>query len=304
MELRWVLVLPEKTLFVGERNVFLAIRPSHDVQKTKIAISAIPFKKPMARITDRSESLPEIQKNHRWVPYQWRSIAKYFKNTAIGPSTQGEILMKSQSFAWYPLTADRWEDLQTLFGPRGACGGCWCMTWRLSRKDFVEGKGAVNQSRFHELVLRGELGVGLASPPGVILYKDEDPVAWCAVAPREVYPALARSRVLAPLDDLPVWSVSCFFVRKDWRNKGVAVRVLKTAVEFASGQGAGIVEGFPTAPKSRQADPFVWTGVVRLFQQAGFQEAGKHSPSRPIYRWYANGKTKLQTKKKGTATDC
>ena len=150
------------------------------------------------------------------------------------------------------------------------------MTWRLSRKDFVEGKGAVNQARFHQVVR--------TSPPGVLLYHGLDAIAWCAVAPRKEYPALARSRVLAPLDDLAVWSVSCFFVRKDWRNQGVAVRVLKAAVDFAANQGALIVEGYPTAPKTRQADPFVWTGVTRLFERAGFKEAGRHSNSRPIYR--------------------
>jgi len=190
--------------------------------------------------------------------------------------------MKSQSFSWQPLTPDRWEDLQSLFGPRGACGGCWCMTWRLSRKDFVDGKGAINQARFHMVVK--------TSPPGVLLYQAEEAIAWCAIAPREQYEALARSRVLAPLDDSPVWSVSCFFVRKDWRKQGVAVRVLRAAVEFAASQGAEIIEGYPTAPKSRQADPFVWTGVVRLFQQAGFHEAGKHSASRPIYRMIPGGK--------------
>jgi len=103
------------------------------------------------------------------------------------------------------------------------------MYWRMARKDFVAGKGAVNQARL--------LGVLQTTSPGVILYHGLDPVGWCAVAPRVDYPVLARSRVMAPVDDKAVWSVSCFFVRKEWRKKGLRVSLLRAAMEFAKGPG-------------------------------------------------------------------
>lgn len=131
-----------------------------------------------------------------------------------GPDPTGcSCQMKPTEFSWHPLTLDRWNDLQMLFGPNGACGGCWCMYWRMARKDFVAGKGAVNQARL--------LGVLQTNSPGVILYHGLDPVGWCAVAPRADYPVLARSRVMAPVDDKAVWSVSCFFVRKEWQKKAL-----------------------------------------------------------------------------------
>src|SRR3954454_12233698 len=101
-----------------------------------------------------------------------------------------------------PLTPERWDDFATLFGPRGACGGCWCMTWRLPRSQFNEQKGDANRRAMKRIVAKGP-------PPGILAYDGKTPVGWRAVAPREVYAALERSRVLKPIDDQPVWSVSC-----------------------------------------------------------------------------------------------
>ncbi|HET7870964.1 MAG TPA: hypothetical protein VFL42_00520, partial [Terriglobales bacterium] len=99
-----------------------------------------------------------------------------------------------------PATADRWPDLERLFGENGACGGCWCMTWRRKRSDFDKEKGAGNKRALKRLVESGR-------PPGVIAYFQGRPAGWCAVAPREEYPVLTRSRVLGPVDEQPVWSI-------------------------------------------------------------------------------------------------
>src|SRR5215470_11672322 len=116
----------------------------------------------------------------------------------------------------HPLTPDRWDDFETLFGARGACGGCWCMLWRLSRSEFEQNKGEGNREAMKQLVEADEL-------PGLLGYLDDEPVGWCAVAPRESYPALERSRILKKIDDTPVWSISCLFVHKNHRKKGVSV---------------------------------------------------------------------------------
>ncbi len=184
--------------------------------------------------------------------------------------------MKPTEFSWHPLTLDRWNDLQTLFGPNGACGGCWCMYWRMARKDFVAGKGAVNQARL--------LGVLQTTSPGVILYHGLDPVGWCAVAPRVDYPVLARSRVMAPVDDKAVWSVICFFVRKEWRKKGLGVSLLRAAMEFAKEPGGVILEGYPTDSEKQTAAPFIWTGLASMFKKAGFKEVARRSATRTIFR--------------------
>jgi GNAT superfamily N-acetyltransferase len=177
-----------------------------------------------------------------------------------------------------PLTPDRWADVVKLFGPRGACAGCWCMAWRRSRTEWERGKGSGNRAAFQRVVRKGP-------PPGLLAYADGDAVAWCAVAPREAYVQLARSRVLKPIDAEPVWSVSCIFVTPVYRRRGVSVALLRAAGEFAASQGARIVEGYPVEPYSeRMPDVFAWTGTVAAFRAAGYEEAARGSPKRPIMR--------------------
>jgi len=179
----------------------------------------------------------------------------------------------------HPLTPERWRDLETLFGKQGACGGCWCMWWRLTRSQFNEQKGAGNKKALKKIVDSGEV-------PGIIAYSGGKPVAWCAVAPRENYPALERSRTLKRIDEKPVWSVVCFFVAKSFRGKGVTVPLLRGAVEYAKKHGARIVEGYPFEPKRPMPASFLWTGVASVFRKTGFVEVLRRSETRPIMRYF------------------
>jgi GNAT superfamily N-acetyltransferase len=179
---------------------------------------------------------------------------------------------------FHPLTPDRWDDFETLFGERGACGGCWCMVWRRSRKEFEANKGAGNKAAMKSLVKKEAI-------PGILAYSKEEPIGWCAIAPRESYLTLERSRVLKAVDDVPVWSISCLFIAKPFRGQGVSVELLKAAVRFAREQGATVVEGYPVEPrKEKIPDVFAWTGVPSAFLQAGFTEHHRGSPTRPIMR--------------------
>jgi GNAT superfamily N-acetyltransferase len=177
-----------------------------------------------------------------------------------------------------PATPDRWPDIVRLFGPRGACAGCWCMAWRRTKREWERGKGRGNRLALQRIVNRGP-------PPGILGYANGDPIAWCAVAPREAYVQLERSRVLKRIDAEPVWSVSCLFVTRTWRRRGVSVAMLRAAGEFAAGLGARIVEGYPVEPRSGEMpDVFAWTGTAAAFRAAGYVEVARGSPTRPIMR--------------------
>lgn len=179
---------------------------------------------------------------------------------------------------WKPLTAETWKDFEELFGARGACGGCWCMSWREGRKEFAALKGEGNRKAMRSLVKKG-------GPIGVLLYADGAAIGWCAVAPRQEYVRLAGSKVLAPVDEQPVWSTPCFFVAKQHRGAGVSVRLLKAAVEYAGQNGARLVEGYPQDLGGKKLPPpFVWTGLLGTFAKAGFKEALRRSKTRPIMR--------------------
>jgi GNAT superfamily N-acetyltransferase len=185
----------------------------------------------------------------------------------------------SPRLSFHPATGSRWDDIEELFGERGACGGCWCMYWRLPRGLWSAGKGNKNKYAFEKIVTSNQ-------KPGVIAYAGKEPVAWCAVAPREVFLSLARSRVLKPVDDRPVWSITCLFVKRTFRRRGVSVALLRAAVEFAAKQGAKIVEGYPTTPTMEKTpDPFVFMGVPSAFMAAGFKEVARRTATRPIMRF-------------------
>ena len=179
-----------------------------------------------------------------------------------------------------PLTPDRWRDLEALFGPRGACGGCWCMWWRMRPKGYKARKGEGNRRAFRALVAAGP-------PPGLLAYDGGRAVGWCAIGPRASLPRLDNSRNLAPVDDQPVWSISCLFVAKDAREQQVATRLVRAATDYALAAGATTVEAYPVDPPKRQVDAFVWTGLLSNYLCNGFREVKRRAPTRPIVRFEA-----------------
>ena len=181
---------------------------------------------------------------------------------------------------FHPISTERWDDLHTLFGEKGAREGCWCMRWRLPKQRFDDQKGENNR-----LALKAGIESGVVK--GIIGYVEGRPVAWCSVGPREGFVGLEISEVLAPIDDQAVWSVGCFFVIKAFRLQGLATQLLQAAVSYASTQGAKIVEGYPLIPiKEKIPVAFAWTGFESSFKAAGFVEVERRSPIRPIMRVY------------------
>ena len=189
-------------------------------------------------------------------------------------------MVDDSSIEIYPLTPERWPDLETLFGPHGAYGGCWCMWWRIKRSQFEAQQGEGNRAAMKAIVDSGEI-------PGLLAYLDGTPVGWCSVAPRVDFSALERSRVLARVDTEPVWSIVCFFIAKGFRRQGLTIRLLNAAVAYARSQGAQILEGYPKdSQKDSHPDPFVFTGLVSAFRKTGFVEVARRSETRPIMRYF------------------
>lgn len=153
------------------------------------------------------------------------------------------------------------------------------MWWRLKRSEFEQKKGEGNKQAIKRIVDSGEI-------PGILAYAGNQAVAWCAVAPRETYSTLERSRIFKPVDNAPVWSVVCFFVAKPFRGKGITSELLKASIEHAHKHGGRIIEGYPTELKEgRLPDAFVYTGLASAFRKAGFVEVARRSEKRPIMRY-------------------
>lgn len=184
-------------------------------------------------------------------------------------------------FKVQPVTKDNWNQFVELFGERGACANCWCMYYRLSKTDFNSGKlNNGNKNSMQAIIWNGK-------PAGLLGYFNEKPVAWCALAPREDFIKLEKSRVHKRIDDKMVWSIPCFFIHKDYRNSGISGLLLQGAIEYAKSKEIKIIEAYPTIPtQERLPDSFAWVGLYKTFERTGFRIVDRKSKNRPMVRYY------------------
>jgi len=177
-----------------------------------------------------------------------------------------------------PVDAGQWSAVTTLFGPKGASVGCWCMFWRLPNAEMNAGTDDDRRAALESVVSSGE-------PSGLLAYLDGEPVGWCAVAPRTEFRRLPRTKALDLTDpeDERVWSVTCFVVRADRRRAGVATALLDAAVDYARSHGATAVEGYPSAVGTGGASKLS-TGTLGLFSGAGFTQPAQPTGRRTVVR--------------------
>ena len=179
------------------------------------------------------------------------------------------------------LKRDDWPVVERLFGRNGACGGCWCMWWRVPKggKTWEQVKGERNRQAFRRPVTKGNVHAVLA-------FIGDEPVGWCSFGPRREFGRLERARSLKRDWSDGTWSIVCFFIPSRWRGRGIATRLLAKAAECSFALGAREVEGYPVVPqKPSTAIPaaFAWTGVPALFESAGFKRIRRPAGNRPIY---------------------
>lgn len=174
-----------------------------------------------------------------------------------------------------PLTPDLWPDLEDLFGKKGACNGCWCMYCRIGTA-YRRQPAARNKAAFRQVVESGR-------PPGLLAFHGDRAVGWCQLTPRDDLPALDRSWRLKRVDDLPVWALSCFYVRIGYRRRGVTQALLAESLKIAKQMKAPALEAYPfDAALSPSASS---TGYVSTFARAGFKVVARRDPPRPIMRY-------------------
>lgn len=169
-----------------------------------------------------------------------------------------------------PLTAERWPDLEALFGKGGASYGCWCMFFR--RSSGEPSKAADNRAAIQALSATDPA-------PGLLAYDGTDPVGWVGLGPRATFPRLVRSRNLKAVDDQPTWSVVCFYTARRRRGEGIARVLLDGAVAYARAHGGPLIEGYARdAGDERVSADSAFPGTVSLFERAGFHEVARYSP--------------------------
>jgi len=173
-----------------------------------------------------------------------------------------------------PLTAERFSDMEAIFGERGTPRRCFCMHWR--RPDGGFGDQRDNRDRFAER-LTGD------RPPGLLGYVDRTPVGWVQLGPRSEFPTLRRSRLLAPVDGVDAWSINCFVVRVGHRRSRIGKGLLAAAIQYAIREGASVIEAYPVDGKRSGAGDY-FTGTMGMFDEHGFVEITRRNDTRPIVR--------------------
>lgn len=167
----------------------------------------------------------------------------------------------------HPLTPDRFEDFADVINPTRRNTHCWCLSHRLGVKDIEELGGGSRETAMARLCER-------ENPPGVITYRDGEPVGWCSISPRAEIPRLAASKLIRPVDEVPVWSIICVVVRSGHRRQGVVRHLLEGAVQYAASRGAPAVEAHPVDPPGRMDTTMAFVGTRSMFEQAGFRVIG------------------------------
>lgn len=183
----------------------------------------------------------------------------------------------------HPLTPDRWDDLESIFNAKGCsiARGCWCMYYRRSGKSPDLGPGETQSARSRKD--RKHLA-SLDPPPGLIGYQGNTPVGWISLGPRQDYAKLEKSPVMRPVDSQPVWSVVCFVVPSEYRNRGVARELLAGAIEYAKKRGVRLLEAYPVDKADPSAGDSLWFGTKTMYDEAGFEEVARRKPARPVVR--------------------
>jgi GNAT superfamily N-acetyltransferase len=189
--------------------------------------------------------------------------------------TDGDVL---------PATADRFGDLATVINPTGNPRSCWCLAYRLTSRQVGElGDGAGGEREQHLRDLTAQ-----TPSPGLLAYREGEPVGWVGLGPRRAVPRLARSRVIPHVDDLAVWSVFCLVVRSGWRRQGVTQQLLAGAEAYAVVHGAPALESYPVDPVGgrRVNSALAYVGTTGMFERAGYHRVQEtSSKSDGMVRW-------------------
>ena len=126
--------------------------------------------------------------------------------------------------------------------------------------------------------------VSQGPPPGLLAFYGEQPVGWCQLTARQDLSWLNRKPALEAVDDTPVWSISCFYVRRSYRKKGVMASLIREALKTAKRANVPAVEAYPVDTTRPGSTSNVFTGTASTFRRLGFRTIARRQLSRPIMR--------------------
>lgn len=199
-------------------------------------------------------------------------LAGGYTGTALAGSPQKKLEHSHMKLTIRPLTPSLWPAFEALFGKGGASNGCWCMYWRIRKRPLEK-----NKSALHRIVNQGP-------PPGLLAFDSERPVGWCQLTPRQDLSWLNRKPACQPVDDVRVWAISCFYIRREYRRRGIMDALISEARKAAKRANAPALEAYPVDTALPGSTANVFTGTASTFRCLGFRTIARRQPSRPIMR--------------------
>lgn len=166
-----------------------------------------------------------------------------------------------------PVDQTAWDDFETLFESKGGPSYCWCMAWRMTKEELKQNTSPNRKKFIKQRVLSG-------TPIGLLAYLDKEAIAWCSIASRETYRRLDGDRSLEN-----VWSIACFYIKREYRDQGLIDHLIKEAKNYARGNGAEYIEAYPVEPDSPS---YRHMGFVKTFEKAGFDFVKKAGTRRRV----------------------
>jgi hypothetical protein len=166
-----------------------------------------------------------------------------------------------------PVDNSTWKDFETLFKSKGAPSYCWCMAWRMTRDELGKNT-SVNRKRFIKK------RVAAMTPIGLLGYIGDEPMAWCSIAPRDTHQRLGGDERLKE-----VWSITCFFIKKEYRDQGLVEILIENAKKYAKKNGAKYVEAYPVEPDSPS---YRFMGFITTFEKTDFSFVKKAGTRRNV----------------------
>ena len=156
----------------------------------------------------------------------------------------------------------------------GVWGGCWCMSFH------EEGVGGTKTPAQNRAAKEARVREGRAH--AALVFDGTACVGWCQFGPTEELPRIKSRRAYREgLTALPDWRITCFFVDKAYRGKGVAVAALEGALHEIARRGGGTVESYPEDAAGRTvSSSFLHNGTVPMFEQQGFERSRRIGKNR------------------------
>jgi ribosomal protein S18 acetylase RimI-like enzyme len=168
------------------------------------------------------------------------------------------------------LDSETWDAFAALCDRHGGGGfGCYC-TWFHRAVHSAPKAGESRSADYTRDVKRHLVETGRAH--AALVFDGETAVGWAQYGSPAELPGIAhRKEVEAAGLPPPDWRITCVFVDRRYRHRGVARTAVDGALQLIAQAGGGTVESYPQdTPGKKVSATFLYNAVRSTFEQAGF----------------------------------